>query len=56
MEGREEVVHGVEEMKERESDGSMCGWNMDDKIVGRIVFFFDSCGGEPSYQGDRRIF
>ena len=36
-------VHGVGTMKGRQRDGSTCGWNMDDKIVGGRIGFSDSC-------------
>lgn len=36
-------VHGVGKMKVKERDGSMCGWNMDDKMVGGGIGFSDSC-------------
>lgn len=38
--GKGGEVHVAEKMKGRKRDGSMCGWNMDDKIVG--IGFFDS--------------
>ena len=55
--GKGGEVHGVERMKGRERDGSMCGWNMDDKIVGGRIGFFDSCWKNCHIKlGDRRIF
>lgn len=41
--GKGGEVHGVEQMKARDRDGSMSEWNMDDKIVGGRIGFFDSC-------------
>lgn len=55
--GKGGEVHGVEKMKGRERDGSMCGWNMDDKIVGVRIGFADSCWKNCHIKlGDRRIF
>lgn len=52
--GKGGEVHGVEKMKGRQKDGSMCGWNMDDKIVG--IRFFDSCLENCHIKlGNRRI-
>lgn len=37
MEGKVGEVHGVARVEGRERHATMCGWNMDDEIVGMII-------------------